>query len=443
MSRIRADKFVNRAATGAPELTYGAQVVTGYGITGAGGINITGVATANSFSGGWSGALSLTDTTASSSTSTGALIVSGGAGIAKSVYVGGNLDVTGAVSVGGTVTYEDVTNVDSIGVVTARLGVIATAGRGVEITAGGLNVTAGIATFKGVGNFDAEVTAAGGVDVAGGVKVGAALTVVGALDVDGATTLDAVTIAEEVTASGGIDVTGGVKVGAALTVVGALDVDGVTTLDAVTVGETLAITQETTASGGVDINGGLDVAGVGTFATGVKLTGGAITAGTGATIFSPASNVITAGTASTEVVRINANAGILLNNGILAERVKIDSDSINSDKFIRLQDGMVHYRSSAVGAASVKPDIVSTTGINTDMGIGDTIAVTLITVAGNTAHFVSSVAIDGRTTGISTYWTGGSIPTAGGGSNVDIYAFNILKTADNTFTVIANQTMTS
>ena len=162
MSRIRADKLVNRAATGAPELTYGAQVLTGMGITGAGGINITGVVTAT---GGWGGALSLSDTTASSSTSTGALIVSGGAGIAKSVYVGGNLDVTGAVSVGGTLTYEDVTNVDAIGVVTARLGVIATAGRGVEITAGGLNVTAGIATFKN------EVNADGGVDVAGGVKV--------------------------------------------------------------------------------------------------------------------------------------------------------------------------------------------------------------------------------------------------------------------------------
>ena len=165
--------------------------------------------------------------------------------------------------------------------------------------------------------------------------------------------------------------------------------------------------------------------------------------GTGATITSPATNVITAGTASTEVVRINANAGIILNNGLLSERVKIDSDSINTDKFIRLQDGMVHYRSSAVGAASVKPDIVSTTGINTDMGIGDTLAVTLITVAGSTSHFVSSVAIDGRTTGISTYWVGGSTPAAGGGSNVDIYSFNILKTADNTFTVVANQTLTS
>ena len=227
---------------------------------------------------------------------------------------------------GGTITYEDVTNVDSVGIITAQTGVIVTAGRGVQVTAGGVNVDAGI------GTFDA------------GVNVG---------------------------------------------------------------------------------------------------SNKPITLGTGATITSPATNVITAGTASTEVVRINANAGILLNNGILAERVKIDSDSINADKFIRLQDGMVHYRSSAVGAANVKPDIVSTTGINTDMGIGDTLAVTLITVAGSTSHFVSSVAIDGRTTGISTYWVGGSTPDAGGGSNVDIYAFNILKTANNTFTVVANQTKTS
>ena len=55
MSRIRADKFVNNAATGAPELTSGAEVPVGYGITGAGGINITGVATATSFGGDLTG----------------------------------------------------------------------------------------------------------------------------------------------------------------------------------------------------------------------------------------------------------------------------------------------------------------------------------------------------------------------------------------------------
>ena len=46
---------------------------------------------------------------------------------------------TGNVSVGGTLTYEDVTNVDSVGLVTARTGV--------RVNAGGLVVTAGVSTL--------------------------------------------------------------------------------------------------------------------------------------------------------------------------------------------------------------------------------------------------------------------------------------------------------
>lgn len=63
------------------------------------------------------GISTVSDTTQSTSTTTGAFIVSGGVGIAKSLFVGGN------VSVGGTLSYEDVTNVDSVGVVTARAGI--------------------------------------------------------------------------------------------------------------------------------------------------------------------------------------------------------------------------------------------------------------------------------------------------------------------------------
>jgi hypothetical protein len=51
MSKVRSDNISNRADDGAPALVYGAEVPVGYGITGAGGINITGVATATSFSG--------------------------------------------------------------------------------------------------------------------------------------------------------------------------------------------------------------------------------------------------------------------------------------------------------------------------------------------------------------------------------------------------------
>ena len=54
----------------------------------------------------------------------------------------------GNVSVGGVLTYEDVTNVDSVGLITARNG-ITVLGAGVTIAAGGLNVNAGVSTFGG------------------------------------------------------------------------------------------------------------------------------------------------------------------------------------------------------------------------------------------------------------------------------------------------------
>ena len=100
----------------------------------------SGIVTADSFSGGWSGALSITDSTASTSTTTGALIVSGGVGIAKSLFVGEG------ISVGGTITYDDVTNIVSVGIVTA--------GGGIRIGTGGTvgPAAGGIVTYFGDGS---------------------------------------------------------------------------------------------------------------------------------------------------------------------------------------------------------------------------------------------------------------------------------------------------
>ena len=55
MSRLRSDKVVNKAGSGAPELTYGASVPSTGTISGAGSINISGIATAGSFSGNLTG----------------------------------------------------------------------------------------------------------------------------------------------------------------------------------------------------------------------------------------------------------------------------------------------------------------------------------------------------------------------------------------------------
>tara|TARA_B100000287_G_scaffold293872_1_gene277184 strand:- start:12 stop:392 length:381 start_codon:yes stop_codon:yes gene_type:complete len=66
------------------------------------------------------------------------------------------------VSIAGTLTYEDVTNVDSVGIVTGRLGLRA--------TAGGLHVQAGITTLVDV-NVGSALTAVA-IDGTGSVSVG-------------------------------------------------------------------------------------------------------------------------------------------------------------------------------------------------------------------------------------------------------------------------------
>ena len=58
----------------------------------------------------------------------------------------------GSVSIAGTMTYEDVTSVDAVGIITGRVLVNAQkqvhVGTGVSVKSGGLNVTAGITTVQ-------------------------------------------------------------------------------------------------------------------------------------------------------------------------------------------------------------------------------------------------------------------------------------------------------
>ena len=137
MSRIRANKITNKAGTGAIELEKGAHLPVGMGITGVGAINISGaitggVITGSSFSGDGSGLIGvastdniITGTAATFNTMpvdiNAGMTVAGVSTMAAITATTGTF--SGNVSVGGTLTYEDVTNIDSVGLITAREGV--------------------------------------------------------------------------------------------------------------------------------------------------------------------------------------------------------------------------------------------------------------------------------------------------------------------------------
>ena len=67
--------------------------------------------------------------------------------------------VTGNLNVTGVLTYDDVTNIDSLGIVTARTGV--------DVNAGGINVDGGGLNIVGVSTFANNIDANGDLDVDG------------------------------------------------------------------------------------------------------------------------------------------------------------------------------------------------------------------------------------------------------------------------------------
>ena len=254
--RIRAGSITDRPGTGAPQLTFGAEVPVGYGITGAGGINVTGVVTAGSFSGSATGLTGSPDITVRNITGVG-------------------------MTLSGTLNYEDVTNVDSVGLVTAR--------SGLRVTAGGVNVTAG------------------------GVHV---------------------------------------------------------------------------------VGGGVTVAGIATFHNGADF------------------------------------------NAILLENVNIVANKLSAAPNLNLDNGMVHYFTTNE-TTTANPNVFSSVGINTEMAIGETISVQVLSKPNNAGYF-PRFSIDDKLTGITTYWNGGSAPESAQSSGLDLNSYQIIKTANDTFDVLAN-----
>ena len=80
-----------------------------------------------------------------------------GVAVINNESIGGNLTVTGNATIGGVLTYEDVTNVDSVGLITARNGIVV--GSGITLSKDGDIFATGVTTSTTfVGNLTGNVT---------------------------------------------------------------------------------------------------------------------------------------------------------------------------------------------------------------------------------------------------------------------------------------------
>ena len=421
MSKVRADSYSNRLGTGAPSFPTGAVV--------------TGVITATTFKGDVTGDVTgNADTATTATTATNALGLSGTPDITVNNITGAALtassgNITGALNVGGVLTYADVSSVDSVGMVTAR--------KGLQVLADGANIT-GIATVSSDVSIADKIIHTGDTNTA--IRFPAADTFTVETSGSEAIRID----------SSGRLLVGGTSSSGHNAKIQSIDAHPLQLHRGVsgTGGPNISISKSRNATyGSFTVVQDGDTLGTiqfkGDDGSDYQTDAVAIQAQVDGT---PGSNDMpgrllfstTADGASsvTERLRITSRGDFIFSNGSLIEKVNITAGKLSDNTNIDLENGMAHFFTTTE-STTCTPNIrvSSSKALNDVMSIGDVISVSIITTAA-AAGYSAQLTIDGGV--VTEEWNGGSPPNEGGAGGFDFYSYSIIKTANATFTVLAN-----
>lgn len=106
--------------------------------------------------------------------------------------------------------------------------------------------------------------------------------------------------------------------------------------------------------------------------------------------------------------------------------------------FDALTQAVEYYTTDASANFTFNIRASSTISLNSYMATGQSLTIALLVTNGATAYYPTAFQVDGNA--VTPKWQGGTAPSAGNASSVDIYAFTVVKTASATFTVFASQT---
>ena len=120
------------------------------------------------------------------------------------------------------------------------------------------------------------------------------------------------------------------------------------------------------------------------------------------------------------------------------EKVTAQTSTTGTINFDLTTQAIENYTANQTANRTINFRGDSGTTLNSIMAVGQSMTCTLVMKQGGSAYYLNAYQIDGST--ITPEWQGGSAPTAGNASSLDVYTFTIIKTADATFTVLASQT---
>ena len=419
-------------------------------------LNLSGIATASSFVGPLTGTASL----ASGITGTPNIVVGSVTGTTGTF--------TGNVSIGGTLTYQDVTNIDAVGIITAQ--------QGIQVLSNGLDIT-GISTLKsgltvtGVSTFTSNVVLNANLDLqdddkillgtgddleiyhdgnhsyitnsTGDLKItdtsamilasnslrlknGASDEIYLAADVNGAVELYHDNSKKLETSATGVEVTG------KLTFAG----DGVSNGIELGAGADLLLYHDDTDAYFDNNKGDFYIRNSGSNSNQVYISGkggenGIIVNGDGSVeLYHDNSKKLETSAAGVTVTgAINVSAGSNLNgykveNGFISNLGA--SGTVNTD----LSNGHIHkYQGATSGNYGPNFRVDGSTTLSSVLDVGDVVTVTFM--AASSSHYLdqTDIQVDGSTSNLDIDYVGGSAPSAANGSGFDIYTFTIQKTA--------------
>jgi len=179
---------------------------------------------------------------------------------------------------------------------------------------------------------------------------------------------------------------------------------------------------------------------------------GAATFTSGALLKGAGTSAITTATAGTDFVAPATATTFTATQTFNGSSSTFASSSVNGNEAVTVSataatgtinydittQSVIYYTSNASANWTVNFRFSSGTSLNTAMAIGQSVTVVFAVTQGSTAYYNNAITIDGNS--VTPKYQGGTAPTSGNASSIDVYSYTIVKTASATFTVLTSQT---